>query len=213
MKKRYLLMGITAILVATTIVGGSLAATNATGETASNTLAAPTLSVGLSGTATKSLEVSAANRVMPGDQLQGSFTVKNNADVSQFVRVTVTKYWKNADGSKNVQDDTANLAFTWSSGSWTQAADPFAGDAGMSQEQYVYYYQQVLDAGVSTPVSFTIGVDQKLGNQYQNTGIALDVSVDAVQYVSGDDALNADGILSAWGVTAQVSGKKISSVA
>lgn len=199
MKKRILLLSAAAVLVTLTIVGGTLAATSAAGNVATNQMAAQTLAVNISDSYTID-----AGKLMPGDELDSkatSFVVQNTAQTPAYVRVTVKKYWTDSEtNAKNTEldSDLLNLSV---SGSWITAQGGMAFSSG---ETDVFYYSAPVAAGegISLPLKILIG--KEADDKYVNKGIQLDVTVEAVQFVSGDNELNANGILSTFGVAASL---------
>ena len=55
-------------------------------------------------------------------------------------------------------------------------------------------------------MDLTLLLDLSLGNDYRDASVMLDASVDAVQYVAGENELNASGILATFGVDATLNG-------
>ena len=49
-------------------------------------------------------------------------------------------------------------------------------------------------------------VSDELDNSYQGLGITVDARAEGVQFVSGENSLNATGILDTFGVVAQLDG-------
>lgn len=201
MKKKYLMLGVAAILVATAIIGGSLAAINAVGEEATNNLGAPTLEVGIDSKSTAETAVGdEAEKIMPGDTLDCSgFIVENTAQVPLYARVTVTKYWTDEDNAKNIDMDANMIEMTANESGWLQANDVLKGTSG---ETEVYYLAKPLASGESASLDLEIIISRELDNIGQNAGITVKAVVDAVQFVEGENELNANGILAAFGVDA-----------
>lgn len=198
MKKKYLLMGVTATMVVAVAVSGSLAAISASGRQATNKLAAPELEVGVTNAA---FEIDAGSKIVPGDALDESatkFTVSNTQDISEYTRVTVRKYWTDENGEKDMTKDASLLTLD-ASGSWLEAE---GGVSFSSGETDVFYLSTPLDAGQSVELPLTIQVANEVDDSYQNYHIELEVSVDSVQYVSGENELNQKGIESTFGVLA-----------
>ncbi len=197
MKKKYLLMGVTAAMVVAVAVSGSLAAISASGRQATNKLAAPELKVGVTNAA---FDVDATSLV-PGDALDQNatkFVVSNSQDISEYTRVTVRKYWTNEDGEKDMTKDASLLNMTVS-GDWITAD---GGVSFSSGETDVFYLSQPLEPGQSVELPLAIEVSNEVDDSYQNYHIQLEVTVDSVQYVSGEDELNQKGIESTFGVLA-----------
>ncbi|MEA4966209.1 MAG: hypothetical protein VB055_10345 [Oscillospiraceae bacterium] len=205
MKKKLILLITAGLLVAAAIVGGSLAATSASGQKATSDLAAPTLQVSVGQSASRALTLDAEDSVqMPGDQLAGAgFTIENTAEVPLYARVTVTKYWTDANAKNNTTKDSDLIHMSAQTGSWLQAQAIFAGT---TDETEVYYYALPLQPGQTATLDLDIALDETLGNDYQSAGIVLEATVDAVQYVAGQNELNADGILATFGVVATLGG-------
>lgn len=207
MKKKLILLITAGLLVAAAMVGGSLAATSASGQKATSDLASPTLQVAIGQSATEALTLkSGDSALMPGDQLDNAgFTIENTASVPLYAKVSVTKYW--CDGVTNAKNNTtmdANLIdMAAQSGSWLQANQIMAGSSG---ETEVFYYAVPLQPGQAANLSLTLALDEDMNNAYQGASIVLEATVEAVQYVAGQNDLNADGILAAFGVVATLGG-------
>lgn len=203
MKKKYALIGFAAALVTVAIIGGSLAATTANGGAATNALAAHTLGVTIQQPGTAQIQVTGSDHVMPGDTLDNtSFTFQNTEDVPFYARVTVSKYWIDETQKKNSETMDANaIELATKSSGWLQADSVLEGNSGESE---VYYYAQPLTAGQSAAMDLNIKLSKELENQYQGQKVQLDVQVDAVQYAKGENELNAEGILTAFGVEASL---------
>ena len=205
MKKKYLMLGVAAILVSLAIVGGSLATMNAVGEEATNLLAAPTLGVNIDGITSAETRVGGhGENIMPGDRLDCSgFVVENTAEVPLYARVTVTKYWLDEDDGKNTELDANMIEMTADESGWLQANEVLVGTSG---ETEVYYLARPLDSGESANLNLDIIISEELKNIGHNAGIEIKAEVDAVQFVAGENELNANGILSRFGVDAALNG-------
>lgn len=201
MKKKYLMLGVAAILTAMAIIGGSLAAISAVGEEATNDLGAPTLAVDIKSIATAETAVGdSLKNIMPGDRLDCSgFVIENTAQVPLYARVTVTKYWTDENDAKNIDLDANLIEMTADESGWLQADTVQNGTGG---ETEVYYLAKPLASGESAPLDLEIIISKDLDNSGQNAGIAVKASVDAVQFVAGENELNAKGLLAVFGVDA-----------
>ena len=203
MKKKYLLLGVTAILVATAIIGGSLAAINAVGEEAINNLGAPTLEVGIDSVSSVEAKISdGTENFMPGSEVDCSgYIVENTAEVPLYARVTVTKYWSNEENEKNKDLDAKLIEMSVDESGWLQANEVMMGNSG---ETVVYYLATPLAPGESASLPLKVSISAELGNEGQGNGIMMKAEVDAVQYVEGQPELNANGILASFGVLAEL---------
>lgn len=201
MKRKYLALGVAALLVSAAIIGGSLATINAVGDEATSNLEAPTLGVSIDYVASAEAQVTDQNdKIMPGDKLDCSgFLVTNTAEVPLYARVTVTKYWTDADDKKDTDIDAKLIRMTADEGGWLQANEVLVGNSG---ETEVYYLARPLASGESALLGLDIVISEELGNKGQDAGITVKAAVDGVQYVEGENELNAGGILASFGVEA-----------
>lgn len=206
MKKRVLLMGLAAVMVMGAVVGGSLAAGQASAEKpVTAPLAAATLKIEWNGGKSESVGFTVTDRtLMPADNIEvdNGYEVDNTGSVDAYIRVTVTKYW--ADGKGKTTDlDASSIQLGLNSTDWLQAEKLFAGNSG---ETEVYYYKYPVPAGQSTSELLeTIGIPADLTNEYADKTVKLEAVADGVQFAGADAAdLNASGILASWGVVAQL---------
>lgn len=200
-KNKYILLALAVIVVSTAIIGGSLATINAVGDPATEKLEAPTLKVDIDYATTGIAEIADKNgRLMPGDTLDCSgFVVANTAQVPLYARVTVTKYWTDEKNEKNTELDAHLIEMTTDETGWLQANEVLRGNSG---ETEVYYLARPLASGETAKLPLELRIGEELTNAFAGTGITVKASVDAVQFVEGQNELNAGGILASFGVDA-----------
>lgn len=150
---------------------------------------------------------------------------QDGQNITQYLRVTVMRYWQDKEGKKREDLDPA-LIQLWLDGqelSLDPDADPFTANNWLedrnarTDERIVLYYILPLGPDEATlPFADTFAVSQKAGTamiqetvsspdgltvtrtyRYDNASFHLDIRVDAVQ-----DHNAADAMLSAWGRTA-----------
>ena len=217
MKRRYILLAVTAALVFAVAAGGTLAAQRVESGALTLGLQAANLSIAWQGESTvksdsEDITIRDVN-LMPDDTYEFAkndvnYSVLNsegNGNMDAYIRVTVTKYWcENQNGQKKDADMDASLITLESDQeNWTTAEDPFAGRT--KSETQVFYYKTPLAPGETTSQlleSMTLSKDA--GNEYSNRSIRLEAVAEAVQFVQGDNELNEEAILSAWGVYAEL---------
>ena len=206
MKKKVLLMGLAAVMVMGAVVGGSLAAGQASAENpVTAPLAAATLNIEWTGGKSDPVTLAVTDKeLMPADKIEvkDGYKVDNTGSVDAYIRVTVTKYW--ADGKGKTTDLAAeNIELGLNSADWLQAESLFEGN---SNETEVYYYKYPVPAGQSTSELLeTIGIPADLTNDYADKTVKLEAVADGVQFAGADAAdLNASGILASWGVVAEL---------
>ena len=206
MKKKVLLMGLAAVMVMGAVVGGSLAAGQASAENpVTAPLAAATLNIEWTGGKSDPVTLEVTDKaLMPADEIEvkDGYKVDNTGNVDAYIRVTVTKYW--ADGKGKTTDLAAeNIELGLNSEDWLQAESLFEGN---SNETEVYYYKYPVPAGQSTSELLeTIGIPADLTNDYADKTVKLEAVADGVQFAGADAAdLNASGILASWGVVAEL---------
>ena len=206
MKKKYYLLITAVLLITVSIVGTSLAAISATGSKVQSDLAAPTLRLNLSSGVTSAENEAALQRdggtVMPGDERGArSSVVPNTGALPLYAKITVTHYWTE-DGQKLTGRAAGGLEMQAGEG-WIKAAAPLVGS---SNETQTFYYARPVQSGESVNFSAKVIVSDELDNSYQGLGITVDARAEGVQFVSGENSLNATGILDTFGVVAQLDG-------
>lgn len=130
-------------------------------------------------------------------------SVRNVGTIPQYVRVSVYKYWQNADGKRvDLSPDLIKLGFVTGNG-WT------IDEAASTRERTVLYYATPIDPGDDTSLFMdTLTIDKSVvtainqladgGEAYKYEGIDFKIkaTVDAVQTHNATDAM-----MSAWGRT------------
>lgn len=216
MKKRFLLMGAAAVLVMATVVGGSLAADQVSGDQAVQApLAATNLSIALDGAAEYPIE----SAWMPGNTIElngdaGIYSVKNTGTVDSYIRLTLYTYWGDEDEVYTDFEATDDQGQTYSY--VAQVETELLGTGWIKAEgglldrtvdgKQVFYYREPLATGESTTALLkSVKLPDSLDNQYQDKQITLKAEADGVQFIGAEyNDINADGILSSWGVKANL---------
>lgn len=144
-----------------------------------------------------------------GKKYKEELCVRNSGTIDQYVRVSVYKYWTDAQGNKmqNLSPDLIDLNFTAGSG-W------ILDDAATTDERTVLYYEKVLKSGKTTPLfADSLTIDNMVATKvtqtkaekggyttitttydYDGVKFCVEAKVDAVQDHNAQDA-----IWSAWG--------------
>ena len=206
MKKKYYLLITAVILIAVSIVGSSLAAVSATGKTEESYLIAPNLELNLSkGTPSAEADSPLKARegvLMPGDEMgKVTFYVENNGAIPFYVKVMVSHYWTE-NGKKAEGHTTDGLEMEAGEG-WIKLEAPLVGSA---KESETFYYAMPLQPGDKIPLDASVFIGSVMGNDFQGRTIDVTAKATAVQYVSGENELNAEGILNTFGVVASLDG-------
>ena len=216
MKKRFLLMGAAAVLVMATVVGGSLAADQVSGDQAVQApLAATNLEIALNDPAEFPIE----SAWMPGNTIElngddGIYSVENTGTVDSYIRLTLYTYWGDETGvntdfvATDDQDESyqyvtqVEIPAEMLGDGWVKAEGGLLGQSVDGKQ--VFYYTKPLATGESTGTLLKgVKLPDSLDNQYQNKQITLRAEADGVQFIGADyNEVNADGILSSWGVKA-----------
>lgn len=198
MKKKYMLMGVAAALITTTIIGGSLAAIQVNGEDVRQDINTRSLNIELTGSGAVEGNLYLGN-AMPGGVIDKDIKIENTADTPLYARVTIRKYWgdygtDSSELTKDYSKDTDKISLEVS-GEWLE--DENASDGG---ETSVYYYRNPIEPGTE-PVDIlkSLKIESDLDNSYADKGIGLEVEVDAVQTYAAEDAM-----LSEWGIGADI---------
>lgn len=150
-----------------------------------------------------------------GKTYQEEISVKNSGVIDSYVRVILTKSWKDADGVKDttLTPELIGLGLVTDNG-WV------IDEAASTTERTVLYYTDILKAGESTPaMTDTLRIDPAVGTkvlktvtteengyqtityvyEYDGYTFTIDAEVDAVQTHNAQDAIK-----SAWGVDVTV---------
>lgn len=157
------------------------------------------------------LELAGNADLIPGKTYEKDYSVKNSGAIDAYIRVIVTKSWKDATGKKDSQLTPAYIEIKVpENNGWIK------DKAASTAEREVYYYENVLPASSEESVlvidSFRVNpviakelIQKTNGNEvsyaykYAGYKCAVDVEVDAVQTHNAVDAIK-----SAWGVDVAV---------
>lgn len=207
MKKKILLVALAGLLAATTMIGGSLAYFNAQGTKVQQQINTMTLGIELQDVAVdengKEIGVTpvegtlSVDRIMPGEVIDKTMRVHNPEEVTEYVRVSIRKWWTKAaeSGVEKLLDKDAtaillNLVNTDATERerWIVAKE--------TDEHIILYYTKPLAEGENTKNFMDqLSVSEKLKNEYAGLGIALEFKTDGIQIFAAEDAF-----LSEWGV-------------
>lgn len=153
--------------------------------------------------------------VAPGKSYPEELTVQNSGSIDSYVRVILTKSWKDSQGNKDtaLSPDLIDLNLQTGSG-WIVDED------ASTPERTVLYYTQILGVDETTPaLSDTVRIDPAVANKvdetvttdengyrtitytyaYDGYTFELEAEVNAVQTHNAEDAIK-----SAWGTDVAV---------
>ena len=156
--------------------------------------------------------IKADKKLLPGKTYPEVLAVRNTADIDEYVRVSVFKYWLDKDGNK-----LADLNSKWIELNFVTDGDWRIDDTAWSSTEertILYYAKAVAPGGETTPFMDSITINDviltkvsqeshKEGNLtvitttfvYNGCKFCIEVIVDGVQDHNADQAK-----LSAWGV-------------
>ena len=189
MKKKYLLMIVTAILLCLTAIGGTMAALDtATSESAVAGISVKNVQVTAAGAQKGEVEI--AKDITPGSELEYPLWVENSGNgYDIYVKVELYKSW-----SSDELDASNGMIY---------------GDAGENgwlvqyedEEQMVLYYKYPLkattegDANKSANFMDGIRFSTEMNNAYADAKLSIEYTVTAVQANNSQDAMAAE-----WGM-------------
>jgi len=133
-----------------------------------------------------------------GKEYKEELAVHNDGDIPQYVRVTVYRYWTDAEG-KEISLEPGLIDVKWNEGAWK------IDTSASTDERTVLYYQSILAPGeTSAPLTKSVKIDTAVlsaigeGGEYEYEGVTfgLKARVDAVQDHNGTQAMTG-----AWGRT------------
>lgn len=214
-------MAVTAALVFAVAAGGTMAAQRVQSGVLSLGLNAANLAIELSADGTAESDSGAItvddSALMPAGeydftQAADNYSVQNtdaDSNMAAYVRVTVTKYWCDGNDAeatdKDMEADSGLLTLTCDEENWTSIEEPAAFAGRTKSETQVFYYKTPLQPGdTTTSLLQSLALSDAANNDYINKAVRLEAVADAVQYVPGDNELNEQAILSAWGVQAEL---------
>jgi len=158
--------------------------------------------------------IPAGDKLELGKKYQEELNVQNSGKIDEYVRVTITKSWTDADGNKVTSLSPTLINLNLTGNGWVK------DDNASTDERTVLYYTGVVASGASTPnFSDTINIDNAVASkytessttdangyttitttyQYDGVKFNLEATVDAVQTHNAKDAIK-----SAWGVDMNV---------
>lgn len=161
-------------------------------------------------------------KVKLGVRYPEELSVTNTGDISQYVRVSIYKYWMDEKGNKcrEVSPDMIGLHLINQDSAWIEDKE------ASTKERTVLYYNRALEPGKSTPLlSDSLVIDEKVAKKvtqteekkkdgsklittvydYNGYQFYLEAKVDAVQEHNAEDA-----IWSAWGRAVSVNNGTLS---
>lgn len=153
--------------------------------------------------------------VRPGKSYPEELTVQNSGSIDSYVRVILTKSWKDSEGNKDttLSPDLIDLNLQTGNG-W------IVDESASTPERTILYYTQQVAAGETTPaLSDTVRIDPAVANKveesvttdengyrtitftyaYNGYTFELEAEVNAVQTHNAEDAIR-----SAWGTDVTV---------
>lgn len=152
-----------------------------------------------------------------GKSYREELSVTNSGDISQYIRVSIFRYWTDADGNKNreISPDMIGLKLGGEDIAELEPATGWLTDKeAATQERTVLYYSKALAPGETTPFfADSLTIDGRVASKvtqteekkdggtvitteydYDGYRFCLEARVDAVQEHNAQDA-----IYSAWG--------------
>lgn len=140
-------------------------------------------------------------QMIPNKPYTEKIFAKNASNMSEYVRLTIRKYWVDGDGNKLYNADPALIELGVAKDSGWKLSE-----AESTDEMLVFYFAGALEAGATTPAvidsiklsSAVVEANDRLKalvGEDGNTQICLAAEVDAVQ-----TSHVADAVKSAWGV-------------
>lgn len=219
-KRKLVLMGIAGMLITTTIVGGTLAATAVRSQTG-NTEAVITvddLSIQLADSMVETdrflvaSDSSSGNStgtiVVPNSTIEYSQCVQNTGSYPVYIRVTVLKQWQ-GDFAMEMEPDLSYITLNYNQNDWIA----FLPQQSIMEREEVpnplvlYYKYPVEVGGESSRFLNYIFLSPEIDQNYSNLQIAISVTAEAVQSLDGENSIPSE-----WGVFPIFSGTEITAI-
>ena len=210
MNKKMILMGIAGVLTLTAIVGGTLASTRiAPGTTASAAISTKNLGIAIGGTDDDNklvINMPEGKKPTPGTEIPvEGLTITNDSSngYNAYIRVRIYKIWEDQDGNPLTIDSDSDKETIKIQG-YDDPDKWIVYDTGSNEDVELYYKHPVAPGSSTAEFITSIKTDENLGNDYADKNLYIEVEADAVQALEAEDnKVNAAGIMSAWGVTAE----------
>ena len=111
---------------------------------------------------TPSYQLGEPGKVDPGRKYKEEISAKNGNNIDEYVRLTVRKYWVDADGNKDTSMDPALIRLTYGDNEYNSSAWA-ANKQESTPESETYYLRNVLKANASSPLLFdTLQIDKSV---------------------------------------------------
>ncbi len=148
-------------------------------------------------------------KIRPGFDFTDEFRVRNSGQISEFVRVVITKYWVDAQGNRRTDLNPGYILLEYDEDNW------MVDDDYTTDERVVLYYPKALKIGEETENFFkSISLDDEVRDKYStlppeptddgyhlityvftynDTYIYLSIEADGVQTHNAKDAIRSAG--------------------
>lgn len=206
MKKRYILMAVTAALVFAVAAGGTMAANRVVTDDIADVatpLASYDLEIGLT-EGTEGVPATPGTPLTAADEDFEPFTASNAGTVPAYVRVTITKYWETAGGDI-LPADNVTIDYGAGEDKWVQGAASLF-DEGENPDTVIFYHKAPIEGGQPAAGTLvqTITIDgEATNNAYADATLHVEAVAEGVQFAGADNNdVNQNAILAAWGVQA-----------
>lgn len=202
MKKKPIIIAVASIALLTLVYQGTLAIfheeTNVSAQMSAGKLGIELVDSSNDKTAVLTDEGFVFEAAMPGSTLQRAIKVDNVKDKDLYVRITVKKYWDDAEGKKMVDAKADYISIlTKKQGNWIILDK----GATSNSEEFEFYYKRPLAPGESSDnvmdgIVLSTAMKESM---YRNYHAVIEVKAEAIQKIGAKDA-----ILTEWGIEANI---------
>lgn len=195
MKKKIILTIGAVLMICGIVTSQTYGVFQADGNDVQTHISTNTLDIELTGEGVNQVEV--FEDLVPNQIIDKEMAVTNIKDATLYTRVIIHKYWLDKDGNKDFDADAKNIKLHYNQDDWLLEYE--------DNEDVVLYYKKPLVSQETTAHFLkSIQVPGDLNNDDMGRKFALDIQVDAVQYVDGVNAM-----LTHWGVLATLENDEI----
>lgn len=197
MRKKIIILSIAIGLVCTAAIGNAVAYFSESSEV-KNIITTNSLGVGIVEDSNQTISIN-DSQIVPGIEIDKPVCIENTDKETEYVKVTVTKYWAEIDTQdctlrKEDSDASVIDLITKNKEDWIILSDEIIDDE--NNETLILFYKEPIKSGEKTSNVFDlVKISPEIDNSYTHSSIQINLLVEAVQATNGKSAIEGE-----WGM-------------